>query len=54
MTFSDPFTAFVMSEWHVPEVEAIVRGEELAAVPGQVPCGLPHSLAPWPSCRAAV
>lgn len=49
----DPFVAFVMSEWHAPEVEAIVTAEELAAVPGQVLCDLPHTPAPCLSCGAA-
>lgn len=39
---NDPFSAFVMSEWHRDEVEAIVRREELEAVPFQVECPGPR------------
>lgn len=40
--FENPFAAFIMSEFHAPDVEARVRHEELAAIPGQVVCGAPH------------
>jgi hypothetical protein len=45
--FADPFGAFVMSEFHAPDVEATVRAEEMRAVPGQVRCDHDHEdLAP--------
>lgn len=63
---ADPFAAFVMAEWHTPDVEAKVRHEELAAVPFQVECRLAHGDAdvapeaqvpserPCPACGAVV
>lgn len=40
---SDGFGAFLMSEYHAPDVAAKVRHEEMSAVPGQVECG-PHTI----------
>lgn len=64
MSLSDPFAAFVMSEFHEAVVEALVREEELAAVPGQVECrtdpgGAMHSISTslgltCPGCKAVV
>lgn len=62
------FAAFLLAEWHAPNVEATIVAEELAAVPGQVACPGIHGLAtrpdlasyreftdyPCPECGAAV